>query len=280
MEKQPARPAKPTIKMEMMFITPDLASSWLAKNGANRNVSSKRVTAMASDISSGRFLPTHQGVAFDDQDKLCDGQHRLNAIVSANRGVWMFVASNVPTDAMGVLDSGRSRTVSDRVAISDKWEHSKSIVAMARHIAELELGRIAGISDQQVVSVARRELQHFAWVAAKKGIRFTSYAPVGAALAYSRPVITSAAADDFADRLISGELLAPGSPILALRHHLEKRGRGGAGTNERMADFRRSLNAIMFYSTGEPKEIIRDGYAGVEWVLRLRNARGLPIKVD
>ena len=43
-------------------------------------------------------MTTHQGIAFDENGVLQDGQHRLCAIVSANKPVDMMVTSGLSPD--------------------------------------------------------------------------------------------------------------------------------------------------------------------------------------
>lgn len=64
---------------------------------------------------------THQGIAFDENGELVDGQHRLNAIVEANIPVQMNVTYNVhraPGEVF-TIDMGRKRTYANIVAMSD-----------------------------------------------------------------------------------------------------------------------------------------------------------------
>src|SRR5438046_2404287 len=56
------------------------AEQWLAANTANRPLSRSTVRGFADAMRSGEWLVTHQGVAFDTDGVLVDGQHRLAAI--------------------------------------------------------------------------------------------------------------------------------------------------------------------------------------------------------
>ena len=63
---------------EVVDITPSLAASWLDKNEHNRPVNWNYVAQLARDMKTGRFTCTHQGIAFDTQGHLIDGQHRAS----------------------------------------------------------------------------------------------------------------------------------------------------------------------------------------------------------
>jgi hypothetical protein len=268
------RPSKPTITMELMFVTPEMAGAWLEKNGPNRGLSDGRVSTMADDIRSGAFLPSHQGVAFDTAGNLCDGQHRLSAIVMAGQGIWLFVASNVPVETMPVLDSGRARTLCDRVMITEEWPHPMTITSAARCIAEHEAGRY-NVSDSVVMATAKRESENLLHITGKRFVGLTTYGPVVAAFAYARPCMTPELFDSMFTAFCTGEMLRSGSPILTLRNSLLNTKAGKKAHAARSMDFRRALDAIRCHVNGEERLILRDNENGTRWADAVRKARGL-----
>lgn len=96
-------------------VTPALAAAMLATNRAdNRNRRQTAYTRYADDIRCGRWRLTHQGIAFDRQGRLCDGQHRLFACVQAEkpfRSLVFFGAGG--NEEMAVHDTGAGRTAQD-----------------------------------------------------------------------------------------------------------------------------------------------------------------------
>ena len=82
------------IKVET--ITPSWASEVLEKRNT-RNIRFQKTWAekLARDIKAGTFLLTHQGIAFDEDGILLDGQHRLAAVVMANKPVEMLVSRGI-----------------------------------------------------------------------------------------------------------------------------------------------------------------------------------------
>jgi hypothetical protein len=71
-------------------------------------------------MTSGHWRQTHQGIAFDEKGKLIDGQHRLAAIMMANKTISMPVTFDVPNnnDQFTIIDRGLPRTLSDITGIS------------------------------------------------------------------------------------------------------------------------------------------------------------------
>ncbi|MFB8416467.1 hypothetical protein ACFC63_13300 [Streptomyces albidoflavus] len=80
------------ISMKVTLVTPELAIEWLRRNiENNRPVSHGKVRQWKTDIEQGRWKLTHQGIAFDPEGNLIDGQHRLLAIAASKRPIWIPV---------------------------------------------------------------------------------------------------------------------------------------------------------------------------------------------
>ena len=80
------------MKTRIETITPALATEWLDKhNSVNRKISEPTVQSYAMDMKNGRWTLTHQGIAFDTEGNLQDGQHRLWAIVFSGITLEMMV---------------------------------------------------------------------------------------------------------------------------------------------------------------------------------------------
>ena len=73
------------MKTEVVLVTPLLAKKWLERNTDNRDIRPSVVTGLAESITRGEWVLSHQGIAFAKSGRLLDGQHRLLAIVEANR---------------------------------------------------------------------------------------------------------------------------------------------------------------------------------------------------
>lgn len=108
----------PRIVAHKVFVTPEMAADWLAScNVDNRAIRETVVKRYVDMMNSGDWRPTHQGVAFSDR-RLIDGQHRLTAIVRANKPQWLVVFVEQPDEVFGVLDRGTNRALRDEVALS------------------------------------------------------------------------------------------------------------------------------------------------------------------
>jgi len=100
-------------------VTPDVAIRWLENaNPNNRAVSDAHVARLARDMSEGRWILTHEGIAFDPQGRLLDGQHRLWAVIESNQPVEMHVFFNLTPEALMVINTGKPRSLADVLRIS------------------------------------------------------------------------------------------------------------------------------------------------------------------
>ena len=78
-------------------------------------------------------MVTHQGIAFDVDGVLVDGQHRLAAIIEADRPVEMTVFTEVGEGTFDVLDTGKRRNAADVLAIEGE-KSSTMLAAMVRTV--------------------------------------------------------------------------------------------------------------------------------------------------
>jgi hypothetical protein len=112
-------------------ITPARAAEWLRANTTNRPVSRPVVRSFAEAMRRGEWLITHQGIAFDVNGVLVDGQHRLAAVIEADQPVEMTVFTDVSEGGFDVLDTGKRRTAADVLAIEGE-KNSILLAAMVR----------------------------------------------------------------------------------------------------------------------------------------------------
>src|SRR6266545_1760562 len=117
------------VRSRVQTITPARAAEWLEANTTNRPLSRAVVRLFAEAMRRGEWLVTHQGIAFDVNGVLVDGQHRLAAIIEADRPVELTVFSEVAEGTFDVLDTGKRRTAADVLAIEGE-KNSTMLAAM------------------------------------------------------------------------------------------------------------------------------------------------------
>ena len=107
------------MESKVMTVTPAIAAEWLKLNVENnRAIVEARVNDYIRVINAGEWKLTPEGVMFDAEGNLIDGQHRLTAISRANKSVKLVVWTNVPFETMEVLNTGVSRTTADILTVT------------------------------------------------------------------------------------------------------------------------------------------------------------------
>lgn len=119
------------MRMAIEWIGPEIARRYLERNTRNRKVKKGSVGRLARDIVSGKFVLSHQGIAFDSTGVLIDGQHRLLAILECGIAVEMAVFYDVSPDAYLVIDGGVGRSVFDVATVSG-MDVGKEVFAIVR----------------------------------------------------------------------------------------------------------------------------------------------------
>jgi hypothetical protein len=122
-------------------ITAKQAEKYLQFNTSNRPLRKSLVTQYAKDMAAGNWKLTHQGVAFNCDGTLLDGQHRLSAIVESGATVQMLVARGVDSRNQLVMDDHAKRNAGDALSLVRKEKITQADVAVIRGAVELSVGR-------------------------------------------------------------------------------------------------------------------------------------------
>lgn len=92
------------------IITPEKARDYLGKNLNNyRSLNKSKVHAYAEDMRSGKWYVNGESISFGADGTLKNGQHRLNAIIEANKPIMCLVVRGVDEN-INMFDSGMTRT--------------------------------------------------------------------------------------------------------------------------------------------------------------------------
>lgn len=124
-----------------LIITPEMAANWLEhRNKGNRAKSPRVIQRYARAMRDGRWMATHQGIAFDEEGLLLDGQHRCEAIAASGVPVQMHVFVNVPRASFSVLDQTHRRQANQLIDHPQRT----TIASAARFVGHID-GTLSGI---------------------------------------------------------------------------------------------------------------------------------------
>jgi hypothetical protein len=124
-------PAEHTV----MAITPDTAENWLEHRNLERNRKYSRLieAKYAAEIRAGLWKTSPQGVSFDRDGFILDGQHRLGAIAKTGITTELFVSVGWDPDCFDVLDSGYKRATAQMIV----HPHSKLMTSAGRYLGAI-----------------------------------------------------------------------------------------------------------------------------------------------
>lgn len=238
----------PELKSRVELVTPALAREWLKLNTRNRPIRQAAVADLAKAIERGEWKVTHQGIGFDENGILVDGQHRLEAIVKANRPVEIMVTWGVPAEAFTVMDTGRKRNMGDVLALNNE-ANATHLAAALRGLYLYQLNPDASWSGHASV-VSHDQLL----LTLEKNPKLRDSIPHGMALARSIKITTTAGSlghyltstirpdvdqQPWLTGLITGANLSEGDPRLTLRNTMLNLASGK--THRRREDSREHL---------------------------------------
>ena len=118
----------PTTTIET--ITPETARLYLEFNSnQQRSIRYGWVRSLSKMIKDGDFILTHQSIAFDKTGALIDGQHRLLAIVDAEKPARIMVTRGVDPEAWHATDQGVVRTAKEVTGLERRSAESARFIA-------------------------------------------------------------------------------------------------------------------------------------------------------
>jgi len=98
-------------------ITPKDAIKMLKTNTYNRTVTKTRVRQYSRQMKNGEWILTGQGITFDKNGTLQDGQQRLLALVDAGVTLQFLVIRGTEPEAFDRYDVGKNRTGGDVLSV-------------------------------------------------------------------------------------------------------------------------------------------------------------------
>jgi len=264
------------LKSNVEFVTPELAREWLTKNHPqNRPIRETRVRMYAEEMSAGRWRVTHQGVAFDSDGALIDGQHRLMAIVRTGAATHMMVTRGLLVDTFALLDQGAFRSAADILRLPT-WH-----VAALRCLMTLEHYDSNFASRVRPRDLETRFKQGVEVIAHLRSLNLSNngftIAPIVGALSYAHPVDPEIV-ENFFGQVVRGEMLERNDPAYRLRAWVDgRRGGGitGAGSWLTMMATLQALHHMIVPGTHKISAL-QPGETGYRIITGRRRARGVP----
>lgn len=255
--------------IEVVAVTPELATEWLESRAPNRSISESTVNRYAADMRSGKWRLTHQGIAFDADGVLIDGEHRLWAVTRAGATVPMVVTRGLCADDREAFDQGRGRSVVDALRLAGSDDVPRAAVSWFRVLANLQnpTRHNIQVSAAHVRAQVEKYRDTVAWMSTHgPRKRPLNRVAVVAAMVYAHAV-KPREVEAFVGRYVKGTELVEGEPVLTLRRYAVER-LPGTRESERETALK-SLRALAAHVQGETLPTLRDSALGLEFFQKL-----------
>ena len=122
-----------TLRSSVVEITPKLAAQWLKTIVHQRPLNGVTLDKYIHQLQNGGWALNGETIKFDAQGHLMDGQHRLQAIVKANKKAKSVVVRGIAPDAVNTIDTGRNRDVRDAMVYAGVKHASFALAGAARY---------------------------------------------------------------------------------------------------------------------------------------------------
>lgn len=243
------------MKARLELITPKRAAEYLARNTQNRPLMARRVETMANDMRHGRWRLTHQGIAFNCDGSLRDGQHRLAAIVASGMPVRAWVFEGLTDEAMEVIDTHRSRSVADVAHFQGLPVGRNEVATATRMIQEFHGDGRTITSRQEILDACRTHLAAIQFAHEGLGSRsYARHASIAAVVAKAYYHVDRDRLRQFCEVLSTGVVSDPADSAAAtlLRFLMANPAIRAGGTGTRAALSRRATAALVAFLDHRP----------------------------
>jgi hypothetical protein len=248
------------VRTTWMSITPEYATKVITdyekfcdehpSERKNRPVHQSQVNTYMADMKAGRWGRNHQGIAFDKNGILMDGQHRIWAVIESGVTIMIPVTWGLDREAQITIDSGLKRSTADVAAIVGFEGVTAIHVGIAKAIV-----RGVGLTKPSNTRIQELEMLRDHWKAIeftlscfpKSKVRAITRAPVMAVIARAYYTQDAEKLRKFTGVLVSGITSDDKDHIIiTLRNWLmTTKGAGGQMTTEVYGKTTRALEAFL-----------------------------------
>lgn len=215
---------------QRVVITPQVARDLLAMVDPDkqRPLDQKRVRRYAGDMAGGRWVErTTDAIGIGPNGHLDNGQHRLHAVILADRPIEFLLVCDVAPDAFAVIDSADKRSPSDILHIAGYRENRGHNANAARVWTRLVLGPAAvktraTVSNRDMLQALDEHPRLVEWVREARPVAKLGSIGTFAALCYAfeQAAATPEQPHDFLHGIVTGEGLQQRDPRYRLRERL------------------------------------------------------------
>ena len=107
------------MNIKEIVVTPAMAKALLLKNTNNRTLREHQTRYLARELERDAWITNLDPIAVSTEGVLLNGQHRLSAIVRANKAAKVLFTDDADPSVFPVTDRGLGRTVADATGLTN-----------------------------------------------------------------------------------------------------------------------------------------------------------------
>lgn len=146
------------------MVTPAMAASWLKFQHRNRNIITQRVRTYAEAMRNGDWQLNGEGICFNTEGQLLNGQHRLAAVIQADCPVRLQITRGIANSAFATIDQGKPRTAAN-VFTAASVPSATEAAAVARLVCIWDRRHIVSQGPKEAVPTATMLLEYYPQIA-------------------------------------------------------------------------------------------------------------------
>jgi len=213
-------------RMELVYITPEIAAEWLERNTENRPFGSQKLAELKQELMIGRWMVNGETIKFCTKTVLRDGQTRLKAIVDTGISAWCWVCYDLDPKVFDTIDQGRNRNLGQLLAIRKRRNYNAlaqaiKVVFQLSEDMQAEPGGFVPRIGLKVLEEHRGIEESLEFVT-HCGAKDVYSLGTAAGLHYLMKGIDPDKADYYWEHLCTGAMLPKRSPIQAVRDVLNR----------------------------------------------------------
>ena len=239
------------MKTTIETVTPKIAAEYLQKVDPThqRKLLIPRAEAFAREMTAGHWFTTHQGIGFDEQGRLIDGQHRLKAIelsginieMQVTRGIASEMVNGIRLFAIDTIDVGYKRGTGEQLTLRHGIENGNRVAAATRAIlfwATLEVKNTTPVA-LEILNIYPNIKKLAPLVNKSNALNSALIACLAIATKTFPELLNS-----FVEPFVSGVELKRNSPALLLRNIILNNSSAGGGQSAMRIQMNWAFNAL------------------------------------
>lgn len=129
---------------QVVTVTPEMAMALLEHNKLNRPLNQQHVQRLAHQIEAGKWKFNGDTLKLSTNKDVLDGQHRLWAVIEAQKPIETCIVNDISPDAFATIDTLRKpRSGADVLSLAGVERHRTTIATALQWLTRWQRGVIA-----------------------------------------------------------------------------------------------------------------------------------------